>query len=168
MFMNELGLKVLFSRAVPERIQLFVQSELEVDGITYASSNNQLVYLSTGTPIENIIVEFTGFITVAFASGFAGKAGADVWGVLKERFRQIRERHRGGLELHLLEAEGTSEVRYVIPADGAEAPIAIESIESDLENLTVIGERERWWLGPPVSRWGTGLECVEYRNRQSR
>jgi hypothetical protein len=166
--MNDFGVKVLFSRSIPEEVQLFVQNELNLEGYDYASSNNQLVYLSAGTSPENIIVELTGFIALAFASGFAGKAGADAWGVLIERFRRIRERHRGGLELYLLEAEGTSDVRYVIPADPQESEAALKSIESDLENLTESDERERWWLGAPASRWGTGLESIEYRSRRNR
>jgi hypothetical protein len=65
-----------------------------------------------------------------------------------------------------LETDGTSLARYVIPEAPTESEVAVDNIASDLNNLTAPDERERWWLGPPDSRWGTGLDSIEYRNRK--
>ena len=164
--MTDLSVMVKFSDSIDAQARAFVDVELNVEGVTFSSSNNQLAYKGFGTSPENIIIECVGFIVLAFASGFAGKAGADAWDSLKERFKKVRERHLGGLEIEFLGTEGTSLVRYVIPESTAEAQVALDQVAQDLEILTTSDERERWWLGPPDSRWGTGLESIEYRNRK--
>jgi hypothetical protein len=53
----------------------FVDGELKEDGVAFESSNDRLRSKSFGTSPENIIIDLTGFIGLAFASGFATKAG---------------------------------------------------------------------------------------------
>jgi hypothetical protein len=164
--MADLSMNVMFSNAISAEARAYIHGQLSVDGISLTSSNDQLTYKGFGTSPENIIVDITGFIGLVFASGIATKAGADAWDSLKERIKRMRERHRGGLEIEFLETDGTSLVRYVIPEAPTESEVAVDNIASDLNNLTAPDERERWWLGPPDSRWGTGLDSIEYRNRK--
>lgn len=156
----------MFNVSVGTEVQFFVDRELNIEDISYSSSNNQIIYASAGLSPENIFVDLVGFITLAFGAGFVNKAGADAWNKLKGRLEAIRERHRGGLELEFLESEGEGLVRYVIPEDPVEAKVAIDAIESDLGSLRESDERERWWLGRPESKWATGLESIQHRNHK--
>ena len=129
-------------------------------------TTDQLIYESLGIAPENIIIDCLGFVGLAFTSGFAAKAGADAWDALKSKFKKLRRIHRGGLEIEFLEDGGSRFVRYVIPESSNDAEVALENIATDFEVLTKSDERERWWLGPPHSRWGTGLESIEVRSQR--
>lgn len=164
--MSHFSVNIMCSDSISEELRLHIEDELSVEGVDVLSSNDQLIYESFGTAPENIIIECLGFVGLAFASGFAAKAGADAWDALKSRFRNIRKIHQGGLEIEFLDGGGSTLVRYVIPRSSTDAAIALEQISSDFEKLTKSDEMERWWLGSPHSRWGTGLESIEVRSQR--
>jgi hypothetical protein len=161
--MAELGLNIMFSDSIIDETRLLIEGELRGTGFGIVSSNDRLIYESFGTSPENIIIECLGFVGLAFVTGFAAKAGADAWDSLKTRLSRIRAIHRGGLELEFLTEEDEGAVRYVLPQSMGDAEAALGCITADLQALTASDERERWWIGPPESRWGTGLESIEYR-----
>ncbi len=74
----------------------------------------------------------------------------------------MRATHGGGLEVYIDDEDGKTLARNIIPPDPPQWDAAIDAIPDDCAALEHGGdERERWWLGPPESRWGTGLEAAE-------
>jgi hypothetical protein len=52
---------------------------------------------------------------------------------------------------------------YIIPNDPSQQDAAIDAIAADFAALTEVDER--WWLGPPDSRWGTGMESAQQNKK---
>lgn len=94
----------------------------------------------------------------AFLKGFVNKAGEDAWDKVKGAFRR-QPANDIGQEMWLKEGEET-QVRYLLPADRTEWAKALEAIAEDYQRSD--RDRERWWLGPPDSRWGSGEESARH------
>lgn len=88
-------------------------------------------------------------------------AGADVWEATKRALKKARKVHDGGQEANIDDADGKTYADYIIPNDPSQQDAAIDAITADFAALKEVAER--WWLGPPDSRWGTGMESAQQK-----
>jgi hypothetical protein len=138
-------------------VQIFIDEQID------AAEEGDIAYRGTGVSPEHLVVDFIiGYGILQFLQGYVSAASADAWGATKRAFKHLRARHRGGQEINIFADEGTFLARYLLPSDPLQWDAAIDAIAQDLVALQ--RPDERWWLYPPVSRWGTALEAANQQN----
>jgi hypothetical protein len=136
-------------------VQIFID-----EGIDAQAEAGDIVYRGSGVSPEHLVIKLVvGYGLLQFLQGYVSAAGADAWAATKRAFKRLRARHRGGQEINILADDGTFLARYILPDDPLQLDAAIDAIAADLVALQ--RPDERWWLHPPVSRWGTALEAAD-------
>lgn len=139
-------------------VQVFID-----EGIDAQAGLDDIVHRSTGVSPEHLVVDFiAGYGVLQFLQGYVSAASADAWAATKRAFKHLRARHGGGQEINILADDGKFLARYVVPSERLQWDAAIDAIAADLVSLQ--RPDERWWLHPPVSRWGTVLEAADQRS----
>jgi hypothetical protein len=93
--------------------------------------------------------------------GFAEAAVADAWGATKSALKKARAAHGGGQEASIVDEVKKTHANYIIPSGPSERDAAIDAITADFAALKKVDER--WWFGPPDSRWCTGMESAQQK-----
>jgi len=139
-------------------VQVFID-----EGIDAQAEAGDIVYRGPGVSPEHLVIDLiVGYGLLQFLQGYVSAASADAWAATKRAFKHLCARHRGGQEINILADDGTFLARYILPSDPSQWDAAIDAIASDL--LALQRPDERWWLHPPVSRWGTALEAAGQRS----
>lgn len=129
------------------------------EGIHTETADTDISYKSVSVAPENLIIDFiVTYAVLQFLQGFVSAAGADTWEATKRALKRIRAGHSGGHEASIVDEDKKTHANYIIPSDPFESNVAIDAITSDFAALKKVDER--WWLGPPNSRWGTGMESA--------
>jgi hypothetical protein len=129
------------------------------EGIDAQAQAGNLADRGTGVSPERLVIDFiAGYGVLQFLQGYVSAASADAWAATKRAFKHLRARHGGRQEINILAEDGALLARYVLPGDPTQWDGAIDAIDADFVALQ--RPDERWWLPPPVSRWGTVLEAA--------
>lgn len=153
-----------FSESFPRSDREAIQQAFTDEGLGTEIAATDISYKSVGIAPENLVIDFLVTYTVLqFLQGFVSAAGADAWEATKRALKRVRAAHSGGQEASIVDEEKKTHANYIIPSDPSERDAAIDAIAADFAALRKIDER--WWLGPPDSRWGTGMESAQQRNR---
>jgi hypothetical protein len=161
--MAEMSAHLQFSETFPEADRQVIRQSFVDEGIDTENAENDLAYKGVAVSPENLVIGF--FVSGAllqFLQGYFSAAGADAWAATKRAFKRVRAAHDGGQEVTIVDEAGKTHARYILPSDPSQRDIAIDAISDDFAALEHV--QERWWLGPPESRWGTGLEAAEKGN----
>lgn len=154
----ELQYSVSFPR--PDR-ETILQAFLD-EGIHTETTQTDISYKSVSVASENLVIDFVvTYAVLQFLQGFVSAAGADAWEATKRALKSVRAAHHGGQEASIVDMEMKTQVNYIIPNDPSESNAAIDAIAADFAALKKVDER--WWLGPPDSRWGTGMESAQQK-----
>jgi hypothetical protein len=157
--MNPAEITVSFSSSFSVKEISDVIEAFRTEGVTIDARPSALIYESAGVEPHNLYVTaLLGAPLLAYLTGIAGKAGADTWDSVKAALKRVRAANDGGQDLELSSLEGEVLARYVLPHDPGQRDVAIDHIAEDLSSLNQV--QERWWLDPPLSRWGTGEESA--------
>jgi len=132
------------------------------EGIHTETSDTDISCKSVSVAPENLIIDFVvSYAVLQFLQGFVSAAGADTWEATKRALKRIRAAHSGGQEASIVDEYKETHANYIIPSDPFEGNAAIDAIASDFAALKKVDER--WWLGPPNSRRGTGMESARQK-----
>lgn len=161
--MGEMRAKLQFSEAFPEEARTEIRKTFADEGIETEVASNDIAYKGAAVSPDNLIIDFVSLLLLTFLNGYVSAAGADAWAATKRAFKRVPAASHGGQELHFSVDDGTTHARYILPNDPAERNTAIDTIADDF----AVHEKleERWWLGPPDSRWGSSLESAQRRNK---
>jgi hypothetical protein len=155
--------QLTFSASFPAPDRIAVQQAFTDEGIDTEVSNHDMEYRSVAVSPENLIIGYIVSIPLLqFLQGYFSAAGADSWAATKRAFKRVRATHDGGQEVTITGDDGANHARYILPKDPPERDAAIDAIADDFAALDHVDER--WWLGPPESRWGTGEERARKGN----
>jgi len=153
-----------FSESYPHSDREAIQQAFIDEGIGTETAGTDISYKSVSVAPENLVIEFlVTYAVLQFLLGFVSAAGADAWEATKRSLKRVRAAHSGGQEASIVDEEKKRYANYIIPSDPSERDAAIDAIAADFAALKKVDER--WWLGPPDSRWGTGMESAQQRNR---
>lgn len=123
------------------------------EGIDTETAETDISYKSVSIAPENLVIDFVvTYAVLQFLQGFVSAAGADAWAATKSALKRVRASHNGGQEASVVDEEKKTHANYIIPSDPSESNAAIDAIAADFATLKKVDER--WWLGPPDSRWG--------------
>lgn len=162
--MEDVKIELQFSQSFPHSDRDAIQQAFTDEGIEAKFSDTEIFYKGGSVSPENLIIGITAAVTLLpFLQGYFSAAGADVWETTKRALKKARKAHDGGQEANIDDADGKTYANYIIPNDPSEQDAAIDAIAADFAALKEVDER--WWLGPPDSRWGTGMESAEQKNR---
>jgi hypothetical protein len=152
----ELRYSESFSHSARETVlQTFID-----EGIHTETADTDISYKSVSVAPENLIIDFiVTYAVLQFLQGFVSAAGADTWEATKRALKRVRASHNWGQEASIVDEEKKTHANYIVPSDPSESNAAIDAIAADFAALKKVDER--WWLGPPDSRWGTGMESAQ-------
>lgn len=160
--MTPIKAELNYSESFPADARAAIQQAFADEGIEAVPVENDIFYESAGTSPENVIIAIVVLqVLVPFVNGYFAAAGADAWEATKRALKKVRRAHHGGQEVTFEDENANAFANYIIPRDPTQQDAAIEAIAADFAVLDHVDER--WWLGPPDSRWGTGLESA-HRN----
>ncbi len=160
--MEDVKVGLQFSEAFPHGDRDAIQRAFANEGIDAKFSDSDIFYKGGSVSPENLIIGITATVTLLpFLQGYFSAAGADVWEATKRALKKARKAHDGGQEATIDDADGKTYANYIIPNDPSQQDAAIDAIAADFAALKEVDER--WWLGPPDPRWGTGMESAQQK-----
>lgn len=158
--MDELRARLQFSETFPKSARAEIRQQFADEGIGAEVAERDLSFKGATAAPESLVIYLTVSVPLLqFLKGYSSAAGADAWAATKRIFKRVRTDHVGGQEVHIADENGDVHARYILPSDPLQLGIAIDAISDDFSRLEK--SEERWWLGPPDTRWGTGLERAE-------
>lgn len=161
---KELRAELQFSETFPLSDRGVIQRAFDDEGVVNDIAETDIFYKSVSP--ENLIIGFViTYPVLQFLQGYASAAGADAWEATKRALKNARGAHLGGQEVSISDEDAREYANYIIPSIPSESSVAVDSIASDFAKLE--HPEERWWLGPPDSRWGTAMESAERNNPNS-
>ena len=159
--MEDVKVELQFSESFPHSDRDAVGQAFTDEGIDAKFSATDIFYKGGSVSPENLIIGITASVTLLpFLQGYFSAAGADVWEATKRALKKARKANDGGQEANIDDADGKTYANYIIPNDPSQQDTAIDAIGADFASLKEVDER--WWLGPPDSRWGTGMESAQH------
>jgi hypothetical protein len=162
--MEDVKVELQFSDAFPHSDRDAIHRAFTDEGIDAKLSDRDIFYKGGSVSPENLIIGFiVTFPVLQFLQGYFSAAGADAWEATKRALKKARKAHDGGQEANIDDADGKTYANYIIPNDPSQQDAAIDAIAADFAALTEVDER--WWLGPPDSRWGTGMESAQQNKK---
>lgn len=162
--MDSVKVELKFSEAFPQSGRDAIKQAFTSEGIDARFSGIDVSYKGGTVSPENLIIGIATTVTLLpFVQGYFSGAGADAWDATKRALKKVRKAHDGGQEANIDGADGKTYVNYIIPNDPSQHDTAIDAIAADFAALKEVAER--WWLGPPDSRWGTGMESAQQNKK---
>lgn len=132
------------------------------EGILTETAQSDILFKSVSIAPENLVIDLVvTYAVLQFLQGFVSAAGADAWEATKKALTRVRAAYSGGQEASIVGEDKKTHANYFIPRNPSESKAAIEAIAADFAALKKVDER--WWLGPPDSRWGTGMESAQQK-----
>lgn len=163
--MAGIAVQLTFSESVDDTDRITIEQTFIDEGFDTSRAANDISYKRAGFQPENLLITLVLKEPVrGFLLGFGGAAGADAWEACKRALKRVRVAHTDiGQEAVMSDDERNVHVRYILPGNPDQTKIAVDAIKDDFASLD--RSDERWWLGPPESRWGTGMEAREHGSK---
>lgn len=162
-FMGNIQVALHFTKSFAASDRLKIQQIFNDERIR-TSVESDLFY--KGAQPQNLIVDIAlANVVLRFLQGYVSTVGLDAWEATKRALRRMRSSHDGGQEIFIVDETREVRARYILPSDPSQQDAAISAISEDFAASNHL--EERWWLGPPEPRWGSGLEAAQQGHREA-